>query len=229
MFSNTLGRHLHEYVRDYCVFDLETTGTDPKKNMITEIGAIRVLGGEIDAEFSQLVNPGIPIPPYITEITGINDEMVADAPPVGEALEMFMDFAGDLPLVGHNIIQFDLKYIYRFARECHNKTIGNDYIDTLPLANTRLPALSHHRLGDLATHYGVEVVNAHRALGDCRMNQVVYERLMQENVHRTDDVRAEEICPQCGKAMKIRNGKFGEFWGCTGYPLCKFTKNLTRV
>ena len=87
---------------------------------------------------------------------------------------------GDLVLVGHNIHNFDMKFLYRDARLYWGRTIANDYVDTLPMAKACLPQLEHHKLTDLAQHYNISADGAHRALNDCRMNQQVYECLGRE-------------------------------------------------
>lgn len=97
-----------------------------------------------------------------------------------DALRKFVDFAGDLVLVGHNIHNFDMKFLYRDARLYWGRTIANDYVDTLPMAKACLPQLEHHKLTDLAQHYNISADGAHRALNDCRMNQQVYECLGRE-------------------------------------------------
>ena len=225
MLSNQMGKKLHTYVPDYVVFDLETTGISPKKDEVIEISAIKVIGGEVKEEFTTLVNPGIHIPYYATEVNNITDEMVADAPSFDAALEDFLEFAGDMILVGHNIQYFDMKFIWRDTRKYFGQIIGNDYIDTLPIARMYLPKLAHHTLVDLASHYEIKVKDAHRALGDCRMNQQVFEHLGEEMKNPSEDAKAVKKCPKCGSMLKLRTGIYGEFWGCSGYPECKYTRN----
>lgn len=97
---------LNLYAKDYVVFDLETTGLSPETDEIIEISGIKVRNGQVDSDFSTLVNPGRPIPYSATNINGITDEMVRNAPMLKEALENFLDFAGEDILVGHNIHSF---------------------------------------------------------------------------------------------------------------------------
>ena len=152
MLSEKQGRKLNQYVPDYVVFDLETTGVSCELDDVVEISAVRVAGGRVADEFSTLVNPGRPIPYSASIVNGITDDMVKDSPPVEKALSDFLRFAGDAVLVGHNIHTFDMKFLYRYAKSFWGRTVGNDYIDTLQLARAYLPQLSHHRLTDLATH-----------------------------------------------------------------------------
>ena len=227
MLSKKAGKKLLEYVPDYVLFDLETTGISWEKDEVVEISAVKVKGGEIVDEFSSLVNPGIPIPYYASEVNGITDDMVADSPSFDKVLGKFLEFAGDEVLVGHNIHTFDMKFIQKSSQNYYGKLIGNDYIDTLMLARFYLPEMGHHTLSDLAGHYGISTEGAHRALADCRMNQQVFEHLKKEIENPSEAVRNVKKCPRCGNVLRKRNGKYGEFWGCMSYPDCKYTENIT--
>lgn len=215
------GKRLVKYVPDYVVFDLETTGVDVIKDDIIEISAVKVLGGKVADTFSTLVNPGRPIPYYATQVNGITDEMVEDAPDIREALADFLAFAGNAVLVGHNIQSFDLNFVSNAAEGLFGKTVENDYIDTLHMARSCLPELSHHKLVDVASYFHISAEGAHRALNDCIMNQKCYEELgkLQAN-------QKLELCPRCGGELRKRNGKFGEFFGCSNYPACRYTRNI---
>lgn len=222
MLGNRQGKHLRNYMPDYVVYDLETTGTSPKRDKIVEIAAIRVVDGKADEEFSMLVNPECPIPFGASQVNGITDEMVADEPTIRDALPQFLDFVGDAVLVGHNILQFDMKFIYRESRMLFKQIPENDLVDTLPLARLCLPELSHHRLTDLAEHYHLSTAGAHRALKDCQMTMQVYEELGKA---LTEAVKNAKVCPKCGNLLQLRNGRYGQFWGCSGYPDCRYTEN----
>ena len=224
MLSNKPGKKLNDYVADYVLFDLETTGTSCKKDEVVEISAVKVMNGNVVDEFSTLVNPQMPIPYWATEVNGITDDMVVDSPTFDVALRDFLEFAGDMILVGHNIHTFDMKFICRDAEKFFGKTVGNDYIDTLPIARMYLPQLGHHTLSDLADYYGIPTDGAHRALFDCKMNQQIFEHLGQEMKNPSEAAKKIKKCPVCGCALKLRSGKYGEFWGCTGYPECKYTE-----
>lgn len=226
MLSNKQGKKLNSYVSDYVIYDLETTGTSCVNDRVVEISAIKVRNGQIDSEFSTLVNPEIPIPFWASDVNGITDDMVKDAPIFEVALKDFLEFIGDDVLVGHNIHTFDMKFIYRDVERYFGKTISNDYIDTLQIARAYLPHLEHHKLVDLAEYYDISPDGAHRALNDCRMNQLIFEKLAVEINNPSAAAKAIPKCPKCGNAMKKRSGKFGEFWGCMSYPDCKYTRNI---
>lgn len=226
MLSDNRGKLLNEYVKDYVIFDLETTGTSCYTDQVVEISAIKVLDEKIVEEFSTLVNPGIPIPYYASIVNGITDDMVSDAVSFDVALADFVNFIGDLPLVGHNIHSFDMKFIYRDLEKYFGKVLDNDYIDTLKLSRMFLPMLSHHKLVDLADYYNISTMGAHRALNDCRMNQQVYYLLSKEMSEEGRERNGIKLCPNCGQVLKRRKGRFGEFFGCGGYPECRYTENI---
>lgn len=224
MLSDKPGKKINKYVSEYVVFDLETTGISTAYDAVVEISAVRVKDGAAVEEFGTLVNPKRPMPFSASMVNGITDEMLKSAPVFEEVLARFLEFAGDNVLVGHNIHTFDMKFIYRDSKEFYGKLPDNDYVDTLTLARQYVSGLSHYRLVDLAQHYGISPEGAHRALNDCYMNQRVFEALGKE-IQNTDISKFRK-CPRCGQVLKKRSGRFGEFWGCTGYPECRYTENV---
>ena len=171
------GKRLNEYVKDYIVFDLETTGFRPGLDEIIEISAIKVENSEVKDTYATLVKPSIRIPASATRVNGITNEMVGNAPEIGDALEGFVEFVETGILVGHNIHSFDTNFIYDAAMEVFQEGIYNDYIDTLYMAKYCLPQLKHHKLGDISEYFGISTEGAHRALNDCVMNQKCYEKM----------------------------------------------------
>lgn len=224
MLGDTRGRKLDKYIPDYVVFDLETTGTSSVSDAVVEISAVKVLDGKVVDEFSTLVNPEMPIPYYASKVNNIYDHMVENAPLFEEALADFDAFIGDMTLAGHNIHTFDMKFIWRDAEKYWGKTITNPYIDTLALSRQclRLPS---YKLTDLAAYYQIPSDGAHRALADCRMNQKVLEKLGEE-LRSPEVMKQIKTCPKCGQFLKKRSGRYGEFWGCSGYPACRYTENI---
>jgi len=226
MLGNTKGKQLIKYVPDYVVYDLETTGTSSNYDDVIEISAVKVRNGQLVDEFSELVNPGKPIPYAASMVNHISDEMVAEAPSFDLVLPRFLAFVQEDVLVGHNIHSFDMKFLYRDCEKYFGQTLTNDYVDTLKLAKICFPDWKHRRLGDLAAYYGISTSGAHRALADCRMNQSVFERMrsdMEKSAARGTKLKQ---CPRCGGLLQRRNGRFGEFWGCSGYPGCRYTENI---
>lgn len=228
MLGNTQGKLLNEYIEDYVVFDLETTGVSPYNDEVIEISAVKARKGKVVEEFSELVNPKRTIPFAASRVNNITDDMVSDAPFFDEVLRHFLEFVGEDVLVGHNIQSFDMKFIYRDCERYFHQLITNDYVDTLILAKRCFPEWRHRRLGDLADYYGISTQGAHRALADCRMNQRVFELLGKEiNTEKKKTLDSNvKTCPLCNLPLKKRNGRYGEFWGCTGFPNCRYTENI---
>lgn len=228
MLGNTQGKLLNEYIEDYVVFDLETTGVSPYNDEVIEISAVKARKGKVVEEFSELVNPQRTIPFAASRVNNITDDMVSDAPLFDEVLRNFLKFVGEDVLVGHNIQSFDMKFIYRDCERYFHQLITNDYVDTLILAKRCFPEWRHRKLGDLADYYGISTQGAHRALADCRMNQRVFELLGKEmNTEKKKTLDSNvKTCPLCNLPLKKRNGRYGEFWGCTGFPNCRYTENI---
>ena len=228
MLGNRQGKARNEYIEDYALFDLETTVISPYKDEVIEISAVKVRKGKIVDEFSELVNPKRAIPYTASKVNHITDDMVCNAPYFDEVLQEFLQFIGEDVLVGHNIQGFDMKFIYRDCERYYHQTITNDYVDTLVLAKRCFPDWKHRRLEDLADYYGISTQGAHRALNDCRMNQQVFELLGKEmNTEKKKTLDSNvKTCPLCNLPLKKRNGRYGEFWGCTGFPNCRYTENI---
>ena len=171
------------------------------------------------------MRPSIRIPASATKVNGITNDMVMDAPGIGEVLEEFVDFMETGILVGHNIHSFDTNFIYDVAMEVFQEGIYNDYIDTLYIAKSCLPQLKHHKLGDVSEYFGIDTAGAHRALNDCIMNQKCYEK-MGPLLEAQKQASPDQVCPECGGVLTKRKGRFGEFWGCGSFPRCRYTRKV---
>ncbi len=172
-----LGRHLASVT--FCVVDLETTGSSADDS-ITEIGAVRVCGGEVTGEFQTLVNPRVGIPPLISVLTGITNAMVAAAPPLAEVLPAFLEFARGCVIVAHNA-RFDVGFLRR-ACEAHGYEWAHpDVVDTVLLARGVLTRdeCPNVKLATLARHFRVAEAPNHRALTDARATVEVLHRLLE--------------------------------------------------
>ena len=150
---------------EFCVFDTETTGLDPGVEYLTEIGAVIVRNGEVVEEFDTFVKPGKPITPKITELTGITNEMVADAPGEKEALEAFLRFADGRILVAHNAHAFDIRFLKAAAKRS-GISFEPTYIDTLTMAQAMYPGLHNYKQGTINKHLELPSYEAHRACED---------------------------------------------------------------
>lgn len=159
-----LGRPLSEIT--FCVVDLETTGVSPTQCAITEIGAVRLQGGERVGSFQTLVDPGCRIPPRITVMTGITEAMVVDAPTIDSILPTFLEFLGDAVVVGHNV-RFDLSFLKSALERSGRPNLTNRVIDTCALSRRLLcDEVPNHKLGTLAAHLRLDHQPSHRALDD---------------------------------------------------------------
>ncbi len=162
--------------REFVVFDIETTGLSAGRDAITEIGAVKIKNREIVDRFQTFVNPERPIPPRITELTGITDDMVKDAPLAGEALKNFFDFASESVLVAHNA-SFDTGFMKQGAKD-----YGYDYhfahLDTLELARCTVEGLKNYKLDTLTKHFQVKLTNHHRAIDDAVATGEVFLELL---------------------------------------------------
>ena len=165
-------------MREYVSLDLETTGLEPKKDRIIEIGAVKIRDGQIQETYATLVDPQTKIPERITELTGISSQMVEGKPFGQEAVKGLLDFCGELPLLGHNIM-FDYSFVKHSA-----VNMGMDFekkgMDTLKLARNLLPDLESKSLQNLRQYYHLPQEEAHRALEDALTTFRLYERLMEE-------------------------------------------------
>ena len=161
----------------FVVFDLETTGFSPSKNQIIEIGAVKVVNGSITERFSTFVNPKVPIPFEIEQLTSINDDMVLDAPVIDEILPKFMDFCQDAVMVAHNA-DFDMSFIKHNCStqglECE-KTV----LDTVALSRVLLPSLNRFKLDTVAKALNISLAHHHRAVDDAACTAEIFVKLVE--------------------------------------------------
>lgn len=151
---------------DFVVFDVETTGAKVPPCRVTEIGAFRISKGRIVDEFQTLINPLMPIPAFIAELTGISDEMVKNAPQFHEVADEFLEFIGDAVLVAHNA-PFDIRFInHEIGKIFDGYRLGNPHLCTVQLSRKLLPNIENHRLHTVADFYSITIENRHRAGDD---------------------------------------------------------------
>ncbi|MCX6807677.1 MAG: exonuclease domain-containing protein [Patescibacteria group bacterium] len=158
-------------MKNYIVLDFETSGLEPRKDVIIEIAALKVQDGQVIDTINSLVNPEREISPVVQSVTGITNEILADAPKVAAVIDQLRDFCGDLPIVGHNV-EFDRSFLRAVSDDLAGPTI-----DTFFLAQVLLPQIGSYSLNSLAKSLGFSHENAHRALGDVLANKSLLEAL----------------------------------------------------
>ena len=170
-----------KYSDTYCVFDIETTGFDPKKNdMITEIAICKVRNGEIIDEFTTFINPERSIPKEVQELTHITEDMVKYAPTIEEVLPQILDFFGDSTIVAHNS-DFDVSFINYFVEKYgYTDRFNNLIIDTLMIAKELYYYLPDKKLGTIVEDLGIELEGAHRAINDTRATAKMFIRMIED-------------------------------------------------
>ncbi|MEG0962561.1 MAG: PolC-type DNA polymerase III [Lachnospiraceae bacterium] len=173
MIENSNGQKLED---TYVVFDLETTGFSPLNNRIIEIGAVKVKKGQMIERFSSFVNPEVPIPFKIEELTGIRDDMVLDAPKIEMILPEFLKFCQGAVMVAHNA-GFDMSFI---SKNCERQELNCDYtvVDTVALARVLMPQLNRFKLETVAKALKISLENHHRAVDDAACTAEIFIRFL---------------------------------------------------
>ena len=191
--SAVYGKYEGDFSDEFVVFDIETTGLSPASCKITEIGAVKVKNGEVLEVYNTFVNPEMPIPPEIVELTSITDEMVADARKIDEVLPEFLNFVGERLLIAHNA-NFDISFIRAAAKEL-DIPFENAYLDTVGLSRFLNKELKSHKLDVLAKHYKLGDFNHHRACDDAEILARIFfkmtEQLSQMDVKNFKDLDHE--------------------------------------
>lgn len=167
----------HSINDDIIIFDIETTGLSRETDRIIEIGAVKLRNMEVAEEFSTFVDPQKPIPENISKLTGITDDMVSGAPKENDAVESFLEFCGDAPLIAHNA-DFDTSFV-RLACERNGLNFNFSYIDSLKLCRAAVPNKKKHTLDDMAKEFGFDNFNHHRAKDDAAMLAKIFVKLIE--------------------------------------------------
>lgn len=162
--------------RSFTALDVETTGLSAKDNRITEIALAQMWGPHVVRTWSSLVNPGCPIPPYITRLTGISDDMVADAPGFHLLIPEIREFIGDSVLMAHNA-PFDRGFVDAEMVRAGNEPLSNSWLDTVTMARRLLPHLPNRKLATVAQHFGISTAGHHRAMADALMVAGIFAKL----------------------------------------------------
>lgn len=164
-------------VSDYTIIDIETTGLDSTFDEIIELAALKIRNNQIVDRFQTFVKPENEIDEFITELTGITNEMVKDAPQINEIINSYYKFLSDDIIIGHNV-NFDINFLYDISE------ISNDFIDTLRIARRCVTDIKNHKLNTLTNYFKINNVDEHRALIDCNITYELFlnlKKIAQEN------------------------------------------------
>jgi DNA polymerase-3 subunit alpha (Gram-positive type) len=190
--------------QEFVVFDIETTGLDPARDKITEIGAVKIKDKKIVDSYHTLVNPCIPIPEKIVELTGINDDMVKDSPTIRQVIPAFLDFVKESILVAHNA-SFDMGFISTNSAKM-GLMPDNRVLDTLDLTRRLFPFLKTHKLSAVAKYLGIEMDRAHRADDDARATAQIFlnclDRIGQDSGNSLTDKGQQQIVKETLNRLK---------------------------
>ena len=164
-------------INSYVSLDLETSGLNPKKDKIIEIGAVKVIDGVIAGTYCTFVNPGIKLGEKTTDITGITDRDLEAAPMIHDVIFRLFEFIGDFPLLGHSVL-FDYSFLKKAAVN-QKQVFQKRGIDTLRIARKYLPELESRNLGFLCRYYGISL-KEHRALEDAKATHYLYQKMYRQ-------------------------------------------------
>ncbi|TSO26823.1 exonuclease domain-containing protein [Lactobacillus sp. LL6] len=189
------GKEIIDFISDYTLIDIETTGLSPFRDRITELGGIKVRDGEVVDKYSHLIKypQKNTVPAFITKLNGITQEMIEkDGIPVKEAIHDFREFIGDDVIIGYNI-NFDLNFVYDLAKKYNEVELNNDYVDVFRLARAFYPNERHNRLLDCMQRIGIAQIEQHRGLDDSLDTKKVYDYFHENFTNKMFDVAKSQI------------------------------------
>lgn len=170
----------------YIMIDIETTGLSPDWDSIIEVAAIKIDNGEIINEYSSFVEYNDKLPEFITDLTGITNEMLIGAPSPQIVMRELSDFIGKDIIIGYNV-NFDINFLYDYFDKHLNQKLDNDYVDCMRIARKLYPEQKHHRLKDMVSLFNIKIDTEHRALDDCRTTKFIYDNLQNVIASRYKD------------------------------------------
>ena len=173
-------KNLMKFVDDYVLVDIETTGLSPINDDIIEIGAIKVINNKIVDKYSQLIQINKSLSPFITNLTGITNNMLKLGKEPNIVFNEFVNFVGEEVIIGHNV-NFDLGFLTNKCKKYIDYNLTNDYVDTMYLARKLVPDSTNYKLGTLAKYFNISYEGAHRGLKDVEITYEVYNCLRKLN------------------------------------------------
>ena len=176
MYSKFRKSSTMQFVDDYVLVDIETTGLSPVVDDIIEIGAIKVKDNKVIDSYSELIKINKKLSAFITNLTGITDEMLKKGKLPEIVLKEFVGFVGEDTIIGHNV-NFDLGFLRNKCLKYLNYSLCNSYVDTMYLARRLVPNSRNYKLGTLAEHFNISYEGAHRGLRDVEITYRLYNEL----------------------------------------------------
>lgn len=223
------GKCIISFPSDYTVVDIETTGLSSTYDEIIEVAALRVRDNAVVDSFQSLVKPLNEVDEYITELTGITNEMLSFAPEPESVIPSFRDFIGKDIVIGYNV-NFDINFLYDYVENLSNTSLSNDFVDLMRIAKKSLPELEHHRLTDVAQALKINCDGYHRALSDCRITHECFCALREHIAIFGIDAFIESFKykdPDLRKIFSEKN-EFDETHQLYG-KICVFTGKLEKM
>ncbi len=195
---NHKGKNLISFPNSFTIIDIETTGLSPKHDQIIELSALKVSDNVIIDSFSSLVKPtpdsnGLYVDDFITSLTGITNEMLADAPDITPTLQKYLEFLGNDILIGHNV-NFDINFIYDYSEKLFANPLSNNFVDTMRISRRLHPEWATHALSMLSYSYHVDYANAHRSLSDCHITLKCYDALRDDILSQYESLESFKFC-----------------------------------
>lgn len=227
------GKNLMIFPKNFVVIDIETTGLDSQFDEIIEIGALKIENGHVVDKFNTLVKPVYEVDDYITELTGITNDMLENAPTIEDLIDDFYSFVGHNIILGHNV-NFDINFLYDELMRVNNIELNNDFVDTMRIGRYLLKDLRHHRLIDLANNYNIAISDNHRSLKDCEITLEVYNNMLKEVVKKYGSTENfTNSCKRVKTKLDIKEIKTDNTEFDISHPLynklCVFTGTLEKM
>lgn len=188
------GKSLISFPNSFTIIDIETTGLSPEYDQIIELSALKISDNVIIDSFSSLVKPvpnnaGMYVDDFITDLTGITNEMLSAAPDTIPTFEEYLHFLGNDILIGHNV-NFDINFLYDYSEKLFSKPLSNDFVDTLRISRRLHSDWSSHTLLVLSDAYRIDYSNAHRSLSDCHITLKCYDALRNDALSQYETLEA---------------------------------------
>ncbi len=235
------GKSLTTIPLNFTVIDIETTGLDTKYDEIIEIGALKINNGIIVDKFESLIKPRscyydendneYYVSEFITELTGITNDMLTTAPDIADVLPEFLNFIEDNILVGHNI-NFDINFLYDNLMDELDYRLSNDFVDLMRLSRKIYPDFKNHKLKTISQNLGIDTSNHHRAIGDCYITYDCFMKLSNHVNENNIDVNSLFLKSNY-KYTDLRNIKADTDNFDEDHPLfgkyCTFTGKLEKM